>query len=439
MPALVLGAGYLCVVLLPLGLAWVTGGPPRTILDELASGAGMLAFAIILVEFVMSGRFRTISGRIGMDVTMRVHQLLARTALVLALIHPFLYQTGFTEPRPWDPTRQLSLTSDLESLLTGILAWVLLPTFVMLAIFRDRLDYSYETWRLMHGLGALLIAGLALHHTLHAGRYSQEPLAAGLWIALAAVAAFSLVYVYVLKPLMRARRRWRVKAVEPLAVRTWELTLTPDGHAGLDYRAGQFVWLNVGHSPFSIAENPFSISSCPSDGPDLRFIIKELGDFTNTLGSIDPGTHAYVDGPHGNLIATGHSESGIALIAGGVGIAPLMGILRQLHREGDPRPTALIYGNRIESQIVHGDELEQLARDHGTKVVHVLSEPGPDWQGERGLVDADVIERALGATDARTWLFILCGPPAMIESVEDTLIAAGVPPAQILSERFKYD
>ena len=88
---------YLLVVLCPLGASALMGGPSRSAWDEVASGAGMLAFAMILLEFVLSGRFNSISGGIGLDVTMRIHQLMARTALVLALVHPFLYKT-FSNP-----------------------------------------------------------------------------------------------------------------------------------------------------------------------------------------------------------------------------------------------------------------------------------------------------------------------------------------------------
>ena len=161
---------YLAAVLLPLALAWLRISPPRSLFDELASGAGLLAFAIILVEFILSGRFQSVSGRIGMDVTMRFHQLLARTALALALLHPFLYRAPFAAQRPWDPTRQLTLTDDIAALGSGLFAWILLPTFILMAIGRDQSSWKYETWRLMHGLGALLIAGLVLHHTLYAGR-----------------------------------------------------------------------------------------------------------------------------------------------------------------------------------------------------------------------------------------------------------------------------
>lgn len=430
---------YIAVVLLPLVLAAKSGRPPRSLWNELASGAGLLAFSIILVEFVLSGRFRFVSKRIGMDVTMRFHQLLARTALALAVVHPFLYRGLFDYQRPWDVTRQLTLTTDIGALTTGLLAWVLLAAFVLLSIARDQLPYKYETWRLMHGLGALLIAAFTLHHTLHAGRYSQDPILTGLWIALFGIAAASLLFVYFIRPLFQRKRAWHVTSVKPLALKTWELTLEPENHSGLDFEAGQFAWLNVGHSSFSLHENPFSISSAPAAGNQLQFMIKELGDFTRKLGHIKTGTKAYIDGPHGNLTVSGSDQPGVALIAGGVGIAPLLGILRQLHLENDSRPTALVYGNRVEEQIAYRDELEMLAKEHGTQIVHVLSEPPDGWAGPTGMIDSDLIEATFSAPEMKAWLYVVCGPPAMMEGVENALIETGVPPNLIRLERFDYD
>ena len=108
---------YLAVVTLPLVLSWLVGGPPRTFRQELASGLGILAFSMLLVEFVLSGRFKTISKGIGMDVTMRFHQNMARTALAFAVLHPFLYQgTPSGGQRPWDTPRQLTITTDFSDL-----------------------------------------------------------------------------------------------------------------------------------------------------------------------------------------------------------------------------------------------------------------------------------------------------------------------------------
>ena len=258
------------------------------------------------------------------------------------------------------------------------MAWLLLPSLILLAIARSKLSYKYETWRIMHGFGALLIVGFVLHHTLNAGRYSEDPVLRFVWLALSVGALATMVFVYLIKPLLQIGRPWRVLSVTPVANRMWELILEPKTHNGMQYKAGQFVWLNLGHSPFSIYENPFSISSAPASGRNLSFLIKELGDSTRLIGNTREGTTAYLDGPHGNLVASNRKEPGIALIAGGVGIAPLLGILRQLEIENDPRDTVLVYGNRAENRIAYRDELETLSRDHGTKVVHVLSEPPPD-------------------------------------------------------------
>jgi predicted ferric reductase len=211
------------------------------------------------------------------------------------------------------------------------------------------------------------------------------------------------------------------------------VSVAPVAHSGLVYRAGQFVWLNIGHSPFSLHENPFSISSAPSDGPNVSFVIKELGDFTRSLHKLQPGTRAYLDGPYGSLVVDGRREPGIVLVAGGVGVAPLLGILRELRLTDDPREVRLIYGNRAEEQILYRDELS------GENVTHVLSEPPEDWQGETGLIDGALLDRILSPNQVRDWLFVLCGPSAMMDIVEDNLIARGTPSSRILSERFEYD
>ena len=253
---------YMALILAPLGLSWSLDWPPRSFHQELASALGMLAFSIILMEFLLSGRFRFISSGVGMDVTMRVHQVMARTALAFALLHPLLYQgTPSGGQRPWDVSSQLTITTDFFALASGIGAYLLLFILVIPAIARKTLDYKYETWRLLHGIGALFLACLLLHHTVYAGRYGGYPAVAYLWIAMTGIAVGTLLYVYVAHPLLQMRRPWRVASINRLTPRQWELTVRPDGHNGLTFAAGQFAWLNVGHSAFSLHEHPFSISS----------------------------------------------------------------------------------------------------------------------------------------------------------------------------------
>lgn len=434
MKPLLLIIAYLVVVILPLALSWWVSGPPRQFHQELASGLGILAFSMVLMEFLLSGRYKTLSRGIGMDVTMRFHQLMARTALVFALLHPFLYQsTPSGGQRPWDPTRELTLTTDFSALSTGIAAYLLLPSLVVLAIGRSQLNFKYETWRLLHGVGALLIAVLLLHHTVYAGRYGSQPVMTGVWLAMTAVAVGSLLVVYLLVPLLQKARPWRVASVVQLTPRQWQVTVTPDGRSGLDYRAGQFVWLNLGHSPFSLYENPFSLCSAPAAGPELSFMIKELGDSTRTIGQVKPGTVAYVDGPYGNLSIDDRTEPGIALIAGGVGLAPLLGILRQMRLTGDARQVKVIYGNRIIEQIAYREALD------AEGAVYVLQEPPESWEGESGFIDAALLDRVFTEQEFSEWVFVICGPTIMMDVVENHLIEMGTPSDRILSERFNYD
>jgi len=431
---------YLALVLAPLAIAALRGGPPRPWRDELATGLALLGFVVLFVEFLISGRFRTISGRIGIDTTMRAHQLLARTALLFLLLHPFLYTSGLQPfPMPSDPTGRTSLGLTGPSILTGVAAWILLALLVVLAIGRDQLPFRYEAWRASHGLGALLTAGLGTHHALEAGRYSADPWLAGFWLVLLALSAFTLLHVYLLRPLGLLARPWRIDAVERIADRTWSIRLVEEHPGRFRFRAGQFVWAILDRSPFSLIEHPFSIASAPADLPRLEFVIKEAGDFTSRLDRLRIGGRGYLEGPHGNFTLEGRQAEGVVLVAGGVGIAPMLSLLRQAAAERDRRPWLLLYGNRHVGQIVHGEELEALASRLDLRIVHVLGEPPEGWKGEVGQFDRALLARHVELPAMAGRLFFVCGPPAMIDTVERALVDLGVPLRHIVAERFRYD
>lgn len=429
---------YLLILLSPLGLSALQELPPRPVLDDLSSGLGMSAFAALLVEFVLSGRFRAVSSRAGLDMTMRFHQLTALIILLFVLIHPLLYSTPMmNEVLPWDPSGQLTLGMEIDTVLSGVAAWVLLAGFVLISIFRDQLPYSYETWRAIHALGATLIALLITHHTLFGGRYSQDPILTGFWLVLLCTAIGSLVWTYIVSPLASAP--YSISSIKRVGLKIWEVSIRPMRGDALQFKAGQFVWLNIGHGPFSKHENPFSISSAPSDLPSMRFLIKEAGDMTRQLGSIPQGASAYVDGPHGNFTMEGRSGLGVALIGGGVGIAPLLSITNELTETEDARPVVVLYGNRVAEQIVQVDALSQIEEHSNLRVHYALSEPPEDWDGLKGKLDEQLIKQLFSFPEASKWLYFVCGPPAMMEIVERSLINLGIPSSQIVMEQFRYD
>ena len=429
---------YLALALVPLGMAWILSYPPRPFWDELSSAIALTGFAILLVEFVLSGRFRVISGRMGIDATMRFHQLMARPLTLLLLVHPFLYTTPFGSSLPWDASRQLTLGLEGWSLVSGLAAWILLGVVVVTAIFRDQLPYRYEAWRMSHGIGAGLIALFGVHHALESGRYSDHPAFIVFWLVMVGIALLTLAMVYVVRPLLQLRHPYRVTSNRPIALKTWELVLEPTRGRALAFDAGQFVWLTLGRSPFSIREHPFSICSAPSETGRLAFTIKQIGDFTNRIDEIAVGAPAYLDGPHGGLVLTGHVSRGIVFIAGGVGVAPILSMLRQLSEAGDPRPMKLLYGNRVQEQVIYADNLKAISDALDLEVVHVLSEPPSGWAGEVGQLDAALIQRHCQRGEQGEWLYVICGPTPMIDSVEDALTAIGIPGRQIISEKFSY-
>lgn len=391
--------------------------------DHAVSAATRAAFALLFVEFVLSGRFRVISGALGMDATMRLHQAAARPVAAVLLLHPFLYG-GVVAP--------IGLAA-----LTGILSWLLLGLLVVTAIGRDRLPWSYEAWRLSHGVGALLLAVVATLHAVLAPA-GAHPALAWVWLGLCGLAAASLVSVYLLRPLRRARRPWRVVSVTPESEGVWTVTIAAERHEGLRFRAGQFVWLVLDRGPFTLREHPFSIASAPSDPRTLSFVIAEAGDFTRTIGTLRPGARAYLDGPHGALTPLDRDAPGLVLIAGGTGIAPMLSILREAAARADRRPFLLIVGAWREERLIAREAIRALKASLSLEVVEVLSDPPPGWAGETGVLDDAVLGRHCGGA-RRGWLHVLCGPPGMLRAATASLAARGVARRDIMAESFRYD
>jgi predicted ferric reductase len=439
-PAALIG-GYVVLALLPLILVWLGDGPSQPFLRRLSSGLVMVGFALMLVQFILSGRFNQVSGKVGIDVTMRFHQLAAWMVLAFIVVHPLLYAAGRLPQDPAGAWNMLIAMFTSPGLRTGAIAWFLLVLLVLMAVFRDRLPMRYELWRLSHGVGAAVIALFALEHTIAVGSHSRDGILMWFWIIMTFGAVGSLAYVYGVKPFIKRGRPYRVVSNSRIADRIWEVVTEPeDPNARIPvHSAGQFAWLNLGHAPFSLTEHPFSISSAPADGPRISFTIKESGDFTNRIGSVKPGTRAYLDGPYGSFTPTGYDHRGIVLIGGGVGFAPVIGILRQLRAERYPHPVHLVYGNRVETQIMYRSELEAAQDDLDLNVHLIVSEPEKDWQGPVGELTPDVLRMCLQDAINADYLYFVCGPTGMMTAVEEALAELGVPPARIVSERFKYD
>jgi predicted ferric reductase len=320
----------------------------------------------------------------------------------------------------------------------GRVALVLFALVVASSLLRRRLRIDYDGWRIAHALLATVAFAAAIWHLWGARHYLDTDWKQALWIAYGAFWLLLTVYVRLWRPWQVARRPWRVTEVRSERGRVWTLALEPAGADGLRFAPGQFAWLSLRNSPFAMREHPFSIASSAEQPRRIELSIKELGDFTSTIKDIRVGETAYLDAPYGTFGIDEHPHAdGYAFVAGGVGIAPIMCMLRTLADRGDRRPLVLFYGNRTWERVAFREELEQLTQRLQLEVVHLLLEPPPDWPGETGFVTEDVLMRHLPVTRHR-FDYFLCGPTPMTMAVEHSLAALGIAAARVHSEIFDW-
>jgi predicted ferric reductase len=247
-----------------------------------------------------------------------------------------------------------------------------------------------------------------------------------------------IAYVRVLRPLRARHLRWTVAEVRPERGQVWTLAMQPQSGPPLRFAPGQFAWLTLRASPFAMREHPFSIASSAERGDRIEVSIKALGDFTSTIRDVKVGETAWIDAPYGSFgIDDYPTAHGYAFVAGGIGIAPILSMLRTLADRGDRRPLVLFYGNRAWDRAAFREELDTLAARLNLKIVHVLLEPQPEWAGERGFISEEVLMRHL-PPERHLFHCFLCGPTPMTTSVERSLAALGIPAAQVHSEIFDW-
>ena len=267
--------------------------------------------------------------------------------------------------------------------------------------------------------------------------YLGDPWKRALWIGLTVFWIGLLLYVRIVKPLFMLRRPYRVSEVRKERGDTRTLVMQPDGHPGFRFSPGQFGWLTVWGSPFKITAHPFSFSSsaAATDGR-VEMSIRNLGDFTSEIDEVPVGRRVYIDGPYG-AFTIGNPADMHVLIAGGVGITPMMSMIRTLADQGDKRPVILLYGSKDWESITFREELEALKARLDLTVIHVLANPPAGWTGERGFITAEVFKRHLPPPYANHEYFI-CGPDVMMDAIERALGEMEVPMSKYHSERYSF-
>lgn len=423
---------YLLLTFIPLfALLFGPVPPRREFWREFSVALGFAALAMISLQFAVTARIRRMKAPYGSDIVYYFHKQISIVAFIIVIAHPILL--FIFEP---ETINLLNLIQAPWRARMGVTGLVLLILLIITSVWRKQLKIEYYTWRIAHGIMATLAVGLSMGHIIGVGYYTGLPWKRALWIGYAIFWVGLLAYVRIVKPWLELRKPYVVEEVIPERGNTWTLVLKPQGHKGISFHPGQFAWLSIRHNPYEEREHPFSISSSAEKPEKLSFTIKELGDFTATIKDVSIGETVYLDGPHGAFgIDRNLSAPGFVFIAGGVGITPMMSMLRTLADRGDQRPLILIYANKVWEDVTFREEVESLQSKLNLKVVWVLEKPPSEWAGEKGFVTTALLESHLPA-ERDIWDTYICGPEPMMDAVENSLKVLGIPAGQYHSERF---
>jgi predicted ferric reductase len=423
---------YLLITLLPLFILLVYPPPGgRGFWVEFSVALGFIGLAMMALQFVITARINRIEASYGIDILLQFHRFTSLVAFFMVLLHPVML--FIVQPETRQLLNFLEAPWRARMAVLGTLAFIAL---VVTTIWRKALRISYEPWRTSHTILSVLAVGLGLGHALGVGNYLGLFWKGILWSAIALIALWLVVYVRLVKPWMMTRKPYIVEEVIAQRGNVWTLALRPWGHDGFRFQPGQFAWLTLDITPLSMREHPFSMSSSGEHPDRIEFGIKALGDFTSTIKDVEPGTKAYLDGPYGVFTIDRYEDAaGFVLIAGGIGITPMMSILLTAAERNDDRPYLLIYASKTWDDITFREALENLKDQLSLTIVPVLREPPEEWLGEQGYVDKNLLDRYIPKRRGTRQYFI-CAAPKMMEQVERALHDLDVPVTNVHMEHF---
>lgn len=417
----------------PLAASVLVGSSGHNFIYTLGLHFALAAFALVGLQVVLAARFRCIEWPFGLDMMFRFHKAMALVAGTLLVLHPIFLAWGRGS------SRLLFATDVSWKVYLGRVALLLLLVNWFVSQFRQEVSLEFQKWRWVHNLLGLAVITLGFLHSFFIGHDLAHAGMQALWIA--AMLAVVGVYVYhkLIRSLQMRRHAYRVVEVRKETHDVTTVLLEPPaGQRRYDYWPGQFHYVNFHRQDRSLPheEHHWTIS-VPPDTPHVGSTIKASGDFTSTIDRTREGDRAEVLGAYGRFSYVLYGDEGdLVFIAGGIGITPLMAMIRHMHRNKEDRNVLLLYANKTQADIVFREELDRIAASpapHLT-VVHVLSRPEDSWDGPRGLVDREFLDKHCGEVAGKA--FYVCGPPPMADMVISILRKMGVSEKAIHYERF---
>jgi glycine betaine catabolism B len=204
---------------------------------------------------------------------------------------------------------------------------------------------------------------------------------------------------------------------------------------GFEFVAGQFLPIRV-----SVAGREhvrcYSLSSSPDARDYLEISVKRQGLVSTALhATVQPGARVFVKPPAGGFTYPS-CDRPLLLIAGGIGITPLISMLRHGVRAEPDRPITLLYSAPTIAALAFREEIKTLVRS-GPRANAIFAVTRGDAAPGifPGRIDDSLITAAV--PDVRDAVAMMCGPQPMIDGMRGTLSGLGLPPDRIRFEAFE--
>jgi predicted ferric reductase len=407
--------------------------PPAPLWTQLSTTTGLLALSSLVCAAVLPSRVRSLTRAFGIEGILEVHRSLGALAAALVLAHLACVVAA-------DPANVALLAPDraTPASTSATVATVAVALVVVLAVTRSHTRHlPYELWRWTHvGLAAAGIVGTALHVW-----YLQQLITDPVMSAVLALLTVALLAVALHRWLLRAMfdpsAEFVVREVRPESADVSTLVLDrrrprSDGDPAAEwtFAPGQFAWLRLARSTRA-EEHPFTIASSAHDPDAVEFTIRHAGSFTAAIARLTPGQPVWVDGPHGAFtVDDSRSATGVVMIAGGVGVTPMMSMLRTAADRGDARRFHLVLVVARREDVLFRDELALLGEHLYLDVSEVLR------SRERGNDVAPLATALSEAADPAALDYFVCGSPTLVGTAFHALELLGVPPDHVRTEQF---
>ncbi|GAA2043385.1 ferredoxin reductase family protein [Agromyces tropicus] len=437
---LIEGIGWFSTVLV-LALFLADGGAsyfsnPRDLPTGLGIVAGLVGSNAVLIMLLLVARIPLLDHAFGTDRTLAAHRWIGRPALVLLLAHAALLIWGYGLVLGTDPLAQglamLTSMRDLPQAFAALAAFILV---VVTSLVIVRRVVAHEFWYAVH-LVAYAAVLLALPHQFsQGGLFAEGTWARWYWLALTVGVLGAVLVFRVVIPLLRnARHRLRVAEVVVEAPGVASVIMTGRRLDRIHGRGGQYSIWRFWSPGLRWEGHPYSLSAAP-DGRSFRITVRDLGDDSRRVLSLDPGTRVYFEGPYGVFTTATRTSPDAVLMGAGIGITPVRALAEAMVRVA--RKVTIILRANEEGQLYLRAEFDALRMHPSVRVIEVVGPPATrvrSWLPD-SMADASLATIVPDLPDADVYV---CGPATWTDLVIADARSAGLRGRQVHSERFDW-